>query len=135
MSSRLDREPVGALLQHLVEEAAEVLVEVLGGLAPASRAELVGLEHAHLAVEALEEAHVARLVGDLGAEEDPLVLGRRRAHDRPQLLGHLLLADEEGGEPVHPLEALLLAKRSFQSSRSRLKSSSWVCHCWRSQSR
>ena len=70
-------------------------------------AEPVGLEHADLAVEALEEAHVAGLVGDLGAEEDFLVLGRRRAHDRPQLLGHLLLADEERGEPVHALEALL----------------------------
>ncbi len=53
---------------------------------------------------------MAGLVGDLGAEEDPLVLGRRGAHDRPQLLGDLLLADEEGGEPVHALEALLVVE-------------------------
>ena len=71
--------------------------------------EPVGLEHPDLAVEALEEAHVAGLVGDLRAEEDFLVLGLGGAHDRPQLLGHFLLADEEGGEPVHALEALLLA--------------------------
>jgi hypothetical protein len=51
---------------------------------------------------------VTGLVGDLGAEEDALVLGRRRAHDRPQLLGDLLLADEERGEPVHALKALLV---------------------------
>ena len=81
---------------------------MLGGLLEHLR-EAVGLEHADLAVEALEEAHVAGLVGDLRAEEDFLVLGRRGAHDRPQLLGDLLLADEEGGEPVHPLEALFLA--------------------------
>ena len=50
---------------------------------------------------------MAGLVGDLGAEEDPLLLGGRGAHDRAELVGDLLLADEEGGEPVHPLEALL----------------------------
>ena len=104
---RLDREAIGPLLQHLVEETAEVLVEVLGGLLEHLR-ELFGLEHPDLAVEALEEADVAGLVGDLRAEEDLLVLGRRRPHDRPQLLGDLLLADEERGEPVHPLVALLL---------------------------
>jgi hypothetical protein len=70
--------------------------------------EAVRLEHADLAVEALEEADVASLVGDLRAEEDFLVLGRRRPHDRPELLRHLLLADEERRQPVHPLEALLL---------------------------
>ena len=51
---------------------------------------------------------MASLVGDLGGEEDLHLLGRRRAHHRPELLGHLLLADEERGQPVHPLEALLL---------------------------
>ena len=109
MSSGSTREPVGALLQHLVEEPPEVLVEVLGGLLEHLR-ELVGLEHADLAVEALEEAHVAGLVGDLRAEEDFLVLGGRGAHDRPELLGDFLLADEEGGEPVHALEALFLVE-------------------------
>ena len=68
----------------------------------------VGLEDAHLAVEALEEADVAGLVGDLGAEENFLVLGRGGPHDRPQLLGDLLLADEERREAIHPLEALFL---------------------------
>jgi hypothetical protein len=50
---------------------------------------------------------VARLVGDLGGEEDPLVLGRRCAHDRAELVGDALLADEERRQPVHALEALL----------------------------
>ena len=36
--------------------------------------EVVGLEHADLGVEAVEERDVARLVGDLRAEEDPHVL-------------------------------------------------------------
>ena len=31
----------------------------------------------------------------------------RRAHHRPELLGHALLADEEGRQPVHPRLALL----------------------------
>ena len=66
------------------------------------RGEVVGaLEHADLLVEAVEEADVARLVGDLRREEDPHVLGRRRAHDRPELVGDPLLADEERREPVH----------------------------------
>ena len=68
----------------------------------------VRLEHADLLIEAVEEAHVARLVGDLGAEEDAHLLGRRRAHHGPELLRDLLLPDEEGAEAVHPLEALLL---------------------------
>ena len=96
------------LLEQPVEELVERLVGVLGGrLEPLG--EVVGpLEHADLAVEAVEEAHVARLVGDLGREEDPLLLGRGGAHDRAELVGDLLLADEEGGEPVHAPEPLVL---------------------------
>ena len=70
--------------------------------------EVVRLEHADLVVEAVEEAHVAGLVGDLGAEEDAHLLRRRGAHHRAELLGHPLLADEERAEPVHALEALVL---------------------------
>ena len=51
---------------------------------------------------------MARLVGDLGAEEDAHVLLGRGAHHRPELRGHPLLADEERGQPVHALVALLL---------------------------
>src|SRR5687768_5102392 len=50
---------------------------------------------------------MAGLVGDLGGEEDPLLLGGTGPHDRPQLVGDTLLADEEGREPVHALEPLL----------------------------
>jgi hypothetical protein len=50
---------------------------------------------------------MTRLVRDLRAEEDPLCLGRAGAHDRAELIGDLLLADEEAREPVHALEALV----------------------------
>ena len=103
----LAREPVDAALQHLVEQHVELRVQVLARLRQAVL-EVVRLEHADLVVEAVEEAHVARLVGDLGAEEDAHLLGGRGAHHRAELLGHLLLADEERAEPVHALEALLL---------------------------
>ena len=103
----LAREVVDAALQHLVEELVELGVHVLARLGEAAL-EVVGLEHADLVVEAVEEAHVARLVGDLRAEEDAHLLGGRGAHHRAELLGHLLLADEERAEPVHALEALLL---------------------------
>jgi hypothetical protein len=70
--------------------------------------ERVRLEDAHLLVEAVEELDVARLVGDLGAEEDALLLGGRGAHHWAELLGHALLADEERRQAVHALVALLL---------------------------
>src|SRR3954447_13729336 len=79
----------------MLVEGLEALRQVLGPL-----------EHADLAEEAVEEADVAGPVGELGAEEDPLRLGRSGAHDRAELVGDLLLADEEAREPVHPLEAL-----------------------------
>src|SRR6185503_1048240 len=70
--------------------------------------EVVGaLQHANLLVEAVEEADVAGLVGDLGGEEDPLLRGGSGPHDRPKLVGDALLADEEGREAVHALEPLL----------------------------
>ena len=50
---------------------------------------------------------MARLVGDLRAEEDPHVLVGRGAHHRPELGGDALLADEERRQPVHPRVALL----------------------------
>ena len=76
-------------------------------------------------VEALEEAHVARLVGDLRRGRSS-VLGRRGAHDRPQLLGHLLLADEERREPVHRAGSALRRRSARASPRGPAKSSSWL---------
>src|SRR3954454_7470708 len=52
----------------------------------------------------------AALVRDLRAEEDPHLLVGRGAHDRPELGGDALLADEERAHAIHPLEALLLAE-------------------------
>src|SRR5262249_33524096 len=105
---RLAAEPVDAGLQQAVEEltegVAQVLLESLESLRELGRV----LEDADLAEEAIEEADVARLVGDLGGEEDPLLFGGGGPHDRPELVGDLLLADEEAREPVHALEALLL---------------------------
>ena len=50
---------------------------------------------------------MARLVGDLRAQEDAHVLVGDRAHHRPELGRDALLADEERRQPVHALEALL----------------------------
>ena len=102
----LDGEPVDPRVQHLVEEDAELLVDVLDVLLEAVL-EVVGLEHADLGVEAVEERDVARLVGDLRAQEQPHVLLRRGAHHRAELGGDALLADEERRQAVHALEALL----------------------------
>ena len=93
-------------MQHLVEEDAELAVDVLRVLLQAVL-QVVGLEHADLGVEAVEERDVARLVGDLRAQEDAHVLVGDRAHHRPELGRHALLADEERRQPVHALEALL----------------------------
>ena len=103
----LGRQPVHARAQHLVEQLAELLVQMLRRLLQ-PRLQRVGLEHADLGVEAVEERDVTRLVGDLRGEEDPHVLVRRRAHHRPELGGHALLADEERRQPVHALEPLVL---------------------------
>jgi hypothetical protein len=53
---------------------------------------------------------VAGLVGDLRAQEDPHLLVGRGAHDRPELGGDALLADEERAQPAEALEALLLVE-------------------------
>ena len=66
------------------------------------------LVDAYLAVEAVEETDVPGLIGDLGGEEDALLLLGAGAHDRSQLVCDALLADEEPRQPVHPLEAFLL---------------------------
>ena len=102
----LDSQPVDARVEHLVEEDLEVVVEVLARRLQALL-EALGLVDADLAVEAVEEGDVARLVGDLRRQEDAHVLVGAGAHHRPELLGHALLADEERAEPVHPLEALV----------------------------
>ena len=68
----------------------------------------LGVRADHLAVEAVEEDAVARLVRDLGGEEDPLIVGRRGDRERQQLRGHALLADEElGEEEEHPAPLLV----------------------------
>src|SRR3954454_24715835 len=79
----------------MLVEGLEALRQILGPL-----------EHADLAEEAVEEADVAGLVGDLGAEGNALRLRPGGAHDRAEIVGDLLLADEEAREPVHALEAL-----------------------------
>ena len=100
-------EAVDPALEHLVEELVELGIYVLARLGQAAL-KGVRLEDAHLVVEAVEETHVARFVGDLRAEEDAHLLGGGRAHHRAELLGHLLLADEERRQPVHALVALVL---------------------------
>src|SRR3954453_7820338 len=102
-------ELVDAGLEQVIEELVELGVEVRARLLETAR-EAVGLEHADLLVEAVEERDVAGFVRDLRAEEDAHLLGGRRAHHRAELLGHLLLADEERAEPVHALVLLVVGK-------------------------
>jgi hypothetical protein len=94
--------------EHLVEEPPKLLVQVLRRLLEHLR-QLVGLEHADLAVEALEEAHVARLVGDLVQRKIrwSSVGAARMIGPAPR---HPLLANEESGQPVHALKPLLLVE-------------------------
>jgi len=75
--------------QELVKEHAEVWVEVLAGLVQAAL-QPIGREHPHLRVEAVEERHVAGLVGDLRGQEQAHVLVGTGAHHRPKLAGHPL---------------------------------------------
>ena len=102
----LSGQAVDALAEHLVEQLAELWFRC--SLVSARRScEVIGVEDSDLVVEAVEERHVARLVGDLRAEEDAHLLVGGGAHHRPELGGHSLLADEERRQPVHALEALL----------------------------
>jgi hypothetical protein len=100
------REPVHAALEQVVEQLVELGVEVLARLRE-TPVQVVGLEDADLAIEAIEERDVPSLVGDLGAQEHAHVLVGAGAHHRSQLRSDALLADEEGAQPVHPLVALL----------------------------
>src|SRR3712207_5719259 len=90
----------------IFEQHAELGVDVLDVLLQPVL-QVVGLEHADLGVEAVEERDVARLVRDLRAQEEPHLLVGRGAHDRAELRRHPLLADEERRQAVHALEALL----------------------------
>ena len=99
-------EPVHAVVQQLVEERVELRVQVVARLRQPA-VERVGLQDADLGVEAVEERDVARLVGDLRAQEDAHVLVGHGAHDRAELGGDALLAAEERAQPVHALEALV----------------------------
>src|SRR3954470_860157 len=103
---RLDGQAVHPAVEHLVEERVELRVEVLARLLQALL-QTLGFEYADLAVEAVEEGDVARLVGDLGAQEDAHVLVGDGAHDRPELRRHALLADEERAQAVQARHALL----------------------------
>ena len=105
----LDRQPIRALLEQLVEQDLELLRGVLPACIEALL-DVLRLEDPDLGVEAVEERDVARLVGDLRAEEDPHLLVGRGAHDRPELGGDALLADEERAEPAQALEALLIVE-------------------------
>ena len=100
----------------------------------AYRCEFVGVEDADLAVEALEEAHVAGLVGDLGAEEDPLLLGRAARMIGPSSSATFCSPMKKEASPYIRWKRSSSSKRSCQSILSWLKSRSWVAHCWRSQS-
>ena len=102
----LRRQAVDAGAQLLVEEHLELRVEVLAGRREAIL-EPLGLQDPDLAVEAVEEHDVARLVGDLGGEEDAHVLVRDGAQNWAELDRDPLLADEEGAQAVHPRSALL----------------------------
>src|SRR5437660_3483174 len=70
----------------------------------------VRAERADLGVETVEETNVPSLVGHLRREKDLHLLSRDSSDDRTELVGDLLLADEEGGEPVHALKALFLGE-------------------------
>ena len=104
----LGGEAVDAVAEHAVEQLGERVGEV-----PLERAEPLGhavgaVEHAHLGEEAVEELDVAGLVGDLRGEEDALLLGRARPHDRAELVGDPLLSREEGGKAEQALDLLVV---------------------------
>src|SRR5205809_622678 len=78
------RPPHDARLHHPVEELLELRVEMPARLVDPPL-EVVGLEHADLLVEAVEERDVAGLVRDLRRDEDAHFLVGHRAHHRPEL--------------------------------------------------
>ena len=113
-----------AVVQDAVEEL-EVLVVHLRPLRRQVLGDRLRVRAEHLAVEAVEEDAVARLVGDLGGEEDPLVVGRRGDRERQQLGRHPLLAEEERGEaPLHVAALLVGPDRRSSTPRRRARSRS-----------
>ena len=84
-------------------------------------AEVVGVERHHLGAEAVEEGGVARLVHELGGEEQLDLAGGRRLQERREVGRHALLADVERAEA--PDRVLLrLARASPATARGRPRS-------------
>ena len=122
----LGGETVDSTLQHPVEQLPERLVQVLLGRAQ-PRGEVAGaLENAHLLVEAVEEADVAGLVGDLGREEDPLLRGGQARMIGPSSSVTRCSPMKKAERPYMRWYRSSGSIRSCQSVRSRLKSRSWV---------
>ena len=97
-------------------------------------AQVVRAERHHLGAEAVEEGGVARLVDELGGQEQLDLAAGRGQQERRQVRGHALLADVERAEaPDHALLRRRWACVS-QCSRSTEKSSSCAFQFWRSQS-
>ena len=125
---------LGDVVEDAVEELAEIVVDVLP-----RRGQVVGdrlrLDPEHLAVIAVEEDDVARLVGDLRGEEDPLIVGRRSDREREQLGRHPLLADEELRQAPDHVSLLLVGPRVAVPllRRRASKSKTSEFHPWRSQ--
>ena len=95
--------------QPLVEQLDECVAHVLADVRQPVLDVVVEAEH--LAVPAVEELHVARLVDLLGREERLLLLVLV-GHDEARELGRdALLADEERGEPPEALLLLLVERR------------------------
>ncbi len=98
MSPGFNGEAIDAAVQDRVEQLGERRIRVRSRLdeAPLER---VGLEHADLLVEAVEERDVPRLVRDLRAQEDAHIFVGNGAHDWTELGRDTLLTDEERAEP------------------------------------
>ena len=96
--------------------------------------QVVGLEHADLGVEAVEERDVARLVGDLRAQEDPHVLVGRARIIGPSSAATRCSPMKNEDSPYMRWKRSSASMRSCQSMRSCVKSMSCVAHCWRSHS-
>jgi hypothetical protein len=93
-------QPVDSALEHLVEELVEPGVDVHAGLRDPSL-QGVGLEDSDLVVKAVEEAYVARLVGDLRAVLSESVTQRTGAQtSRPRRPGRARVRRPRRGPPV-----------------------------------
>ncbi len=104
--NRVRDEALAGLHELLVEQLREGLVQLLPHALEAP-VELLLPEAHHLAVEAVEELHVPRLVHLLGGEVAGLRLALVGHHETGELSGHALLPDEEGRQAPDELLARL----------------------------